>query len=123
MEPEGDSDIEMVEEEIDPEVKAMLESAREREQAASRSHAYDDVQPPGYNDPSSPLNEPPEEETQEWIKLRAMWKGPPLPDGKAKWAFSFNLVSLLRIVVLVAFQSRILTVIAHRMPPFVVLMK
>jgi hypothetical protein len=99
MEPEG-SDIEMVEDEMDPEVKAMLESARERDHAASRSHAYD-VQSPGYNDPSSPLKEPQEEENQEWIKLKVSWKGTPREDGKTKWAFSFNLVSVLCVVVYV----------------------
>lgn len=102
QEPEG-SDIEMVEEEMDPEVKAMLESARERDHAASRSHAYD-AQSPGYNDPSSPLNEPQEEETQDVLKLKVYWKGSPLSDGKTKWAFAFNLVGLFCTLVYVALQ-------------------
>lgn len=76
---------------MDPAMKALMESTRG---AASRSHVYD-AQSPGYNDPSSPLNEPQEEEIQEVLKLKVYWKGSPLSHGKTKWAFAFNLVGLL----------------------------
>jgi hypothetical protein len=94
------------EEEMDPEIKEMLESAREQDHA--RSQAYD-AQSPSYNDPSSPLNDPQEEETQDVLKLKVYWKGFPLSHGKTKWAFAFNLVSLLCSLLYATLQLSDLT--------------
>jgi len=88
-------------EEVNPELQALMKSTKDS--AASRSHAYD-AQSPGYNDPSSPLNEPQEEESQEVLKLKVYWKGFPLSDGKTKWAFAFNPVGLLYTLVYVELQ-------------------
>ena len=91
---------------MDPEIKAMLESAREQDYA--RSHAYD-AQSPSYNDPSSPINDPQEEETQEVLKLKVYWKGSPRSHGRTKWAFAFNLVRLLYTMSKAALQFSNLT--------------
>jgi len=76
----------MAEEEYDPEIQALIESGRSIGEVSS--FAYD-TQPSGYDDPSSPLEE---EDLNEQVKLKVLWKGPPLEEGKAKWTFGFSIV-------------------------------